>query len=165
MTPGHVRGCGAERGYPIFLAEDRQNHRLGGRERAFLEIYMVRPKLTGVRRVARSIRVSSSCFRYAVVEEAAIREALIGLLILLPVAILLPASTIERLLLVLSMMLVVLVEFVNSAIEAVVDRVSLEEHPLAARAKDMANVAVVVAVIMMGLCWPVIAGPVLLELL
>ncbi len=58
-------------------------------------------------------------------------------------------------------MLVVMVEFLNTAIEKTVDRISLDEHPLSGVAKDCANVAVVIAVLMMGLCWVVIAGPVL----
>ena len=60
-------------------------------------------------------------------------------------------------------MLVVLVEFLNTAIETTVDRISLEEHPLTGRAKDFACVAVVIAVLMMGLCWVVIVGPVIFK--
>jgi diacylglycerol kinase (ATP) len=61
------------------------------------------------------------------------------------------------------MMLVVLVEFVNSAIETAVDRISLERHPLAGRAKDLASAAVLLAVLMSGLCWVVIAGPIAIQ--
>ena len=61
------------------------------------------------------------------------------------------------------MMLVVLVEFVNSAIESVVDRISLERHPLSGQAKDLGSVAVGIAVLMSGLCWLVIAGPVVVH--
>ena len=121
---------------------------------------MQRPKLKGARRIVRSIRLSYAGFRYAIAQEVAIREAVIGLLILVPLSTLLPVTDLEHLILVLSMMLVVLVEFVNSAVEAAVDRISLDDHPLAGRAKDFANVAVVIAVLMMGLCWLVIAGPV-----
>ena len=121
---------------------------------------MQRPKLKGARRIVRSIRLSYAGFRYAIAHEVAIREAVIGLLILVPLSTLLPVTDLEHLILVLSMMLVVLVEFVNSAVEAAVDRISLDDHPLAGRAKDFANVAVVIAVLMMGLCWLVIAGPV-----
>lgn len=59
----------------------------------------------------------------------------------------------------LSTMLVVLVEFVNSAIESAVDRISEEHHPLSGLAKDYANVAVVIAVLMMALSCLLIAGP------
>ena len=91
------------------------------------------------------------------------REGLLALAILVPVSIFLPVSDIEHLLLVLSMMLVVLVELVNSAIEATVDRISLERHPLAGLAKDLGSAAVLIAVLMSGLCWVVIAGPVVVR--
>ena len=58
------------------------------------------------------------------------------------------------------MMLVVLVEFVNSAVERAVDRISIEPHSLSKAAKDLASAAVLVGVLMSGLCWTVIAGPV-----
>ena len=121
---------------------------------------MRQPKLKGARRIVRSIQLSYATFRYAIAHEVAIREAVIGLLILVPISTLLPVTDVEHLILVLSMMLVVLLEFINSAVEATVDRISMEDHPLAGRAKDFANVAVVIAVLMMGLCWLVIAGPV-----
>lgn len=124
---------------------------------------MEQQKLTRLRRIRRSLRVSYSGFRYAFANEAAIREQIIGLAILVPISALLPVTTLEHLILVLSLMLVVLVEFVNTAIETTVDRISIEEHPLAGRAKDFACVAVVVAVLMMGLCWVVIVGPVIFK--
>lgn len=123
---------------------------------------MERPKVSGIPRIIRSIRVSYSGFRYAFAKEVAIREQIITLAVLVPVSALLPVTPLEHLLLVLSLMLVVLVEFINTAIEATVDRISMEEHPLAGRAKDLANVAVVIAVLMMGLSWVVIVGPILL---
>ena len=126
---------------------------------------MEQPKVTGFRRIARSIRLSSAGFRYAIAHEVAIREELIALVVLVPLSMLLPVTDIEHLILVLSMMLVIFAEFLNSAIESTVDRISSEHHPLAGRAKDLANTAVVIAVLMMGLCWVVIAGPVLFRYL
>ena len=126
---------------------------------------MEQPKVTGFRRIARSIRLSSAGFRYAIAHEVAIREQLIALAVLVPLSALLPVTDIEHLILVLSMMLVIFAEFLNSAIESTVDRISSEHHPLAGRAKDLANTAVVIAVLMMGLCWVVIAGPVLFRYL
>ena len=102
-------------------------------------------------------------FRYAVLHETAIRRELIALAILVPVSAVLPVSDVEHLLLVLPMMLVVLVELVNSSIESVVNRISLEQHPLSGQAKDLASAAVGVAVMMWGLCWLVIVGPVLVR--
>jgi diacylglycerol kinase (ATP) len=97
-------------------------------------------------------------------QDRAVRRTVIGLFLLLPVVIWLPVQRIEHLLLVLSMMLVVFAEILNSAIELAVDRISLESHPLSRAAKDTAAAAVVAAVLMSGLCWLVIAGPVVLAL-
>ena len=115
----------------------------------------------GLRRLLNAMRYSWAGFRHALRNEAAIRQEFIALAVLVPASALLPVTDIEHLILVLSMMLVVLVEFLNSSIEAAVDRISLERHPLAGQAKDMGSAAVGIAVLMSGLCWVVIAGPVL----
>lgn len=120
-------------------------------------------KSSGLTRVINALGNSSRGFTTAIRNDAAIREALIGLAIFVPVSAVLPVSDLEHLVLVLSMMLVVLMEFVNSAIETVVDRISLERHPLSGHAKDLASVAVGIAFMMAGLCWVVIAGPVLVR--
>jgi len=99
-------------------------------------------------------------FRHAIVNEAAFRQEVIALVILIPVSLMLPVSRIEHLILVLSMMLVMVVELLNTSIEATVDRISLERHPLAGLAKDLGSSAVVTAILMSVLCWIVIAGPI-----
>ena len=91
------------------------------------------------------------------------RQEMLGFIVLTPVALLLPVPAVERLLLVLSMLLVLLTEFINSAIEATIDRISLERHPLSGRAKDLGSAAVAVALLMSALSWIVIAGPLLLH--
>jgi diacylglycerol kinase (ATP) len=120
-------------------------------------------KLTGLRRVIRSSRVSYDGFRHGLLHEAAIREVVIGAALLIILSALLPVTNLEHLVLVLSTMLVVVVEFVNSAIESAVDRISEEHHPLSGLAKDYANVAVVIAVLMMALSWLAVAGPLLMR--
>jgi diacylglycerol kinase (ATP) len=115
----------------------------------------------GIRRLLKACRYSYAGFRHALRHEAAIRDELILLAILGPVSALLPVTRVEHLILVLSLMLLLLVEFLNSAIEATVDRISRERHPLAAQAKDLASAAVLVALIMCALSWLAIAGPVL----
>jgi diacylglycerol kinase (ATP) len=117
-------------------------------------------KRRGLRRVFASFRHSGAGFRDGFLSEPAIREALLGLLVLLPVAILLPVSRLEHLALIVSLLLVVMMELVNSAIETSVDRVSLEQHPLARQAKDFASASVFVAAVIAALCWLFIAGPV-----
>ena len=117
----------------------------------------------GFRRLVSACRYTAAGFRHALRHEVAIRQELIGLVILGPVSLTLPVRRLEHLVLILSMMLVLLVEFLNSAIESTVDRISLEQHPLAGRAKDLGSAAVFIALLMTGLSWLVIAGPVALR--
>ena len=126
-----------------------------------MEVTDTRPR--GLHRLYRALGHSYRGLRHAVLNDTAVREGLLAAAILVPLSILLPVSDLEHLLLVLSMMLVVLVELLNSAIEATVDRISLERHPLAGLAKDLASAAVLVAVLMSGLCWVVIGGPVVVR--
>ena len=114
----------------------------------------------GLRRIVNAFGYSCAGLRHAMRNETAIRQELIALVVLVPAAVLLPVSALERLLLVLSMMLVLLTEFLNSALEAAIDRISLERHPLSGQAKDLGSAAVGVALLMSAACWAVIAGPV-----
>lgn len=118
---------------------------------------------SGVRRLVKAIGHQTAGIRYGLSNDSAIRQVTIGFLLLAPVAVMLPVSRIEHLLLLLSLMFVTVVEYVNSAIEACVNRISLESHPLSRQAKDYASVAVGGAVLMSGLCWLVIAGPLVLR--
>ena len=115
---------------------------------------------TGFRRLVNACSYSAAGLRHALKREAAIREELIACVVLIPLAVLLPVPAVERLLIILSMLLVVLTEFLNSAIEAAIDRISLDRHPLSGQAKDLGSAAVAVALLMSALCWIVIAGPV-----
>jgi diacylglycerol kinase (ATP) len=73
--------------------------------------------------------------------------------VLAPLGLWLGESAIERILLVGSLLLVLTVELINSAIESVVDRVSLDDHPLAKRAKDIGSAAVMMSLVTAGLVW------------
>ena len=119
---------------------------------------------SGIPRLLDALLNSWAGIRHAAQHEAAIRQELIALAILGPVSALLPVSNLEHLILILTMLLVLLVEFLNSAIESTVDRISLERHPLAGRAKDLGSAAVLMALLMCGLSWLVIAGPLVLQL-
>ncbi|HXU93186.1 MAG TPA: diacylglycerol kinase [Gallionella sp.] len=79
--------------------------------------------------------------------EDAFRQELFVALIAIPVALFLPVSNIGKALLVGSILLVLVVELLNSAIEAAVDFASLERHPLAKRAKDVASAAVLLSIV------------------
>jgi len=122
-------------------------------------------KSTGFERMRRAASHQLSGIRHGLLNDPALRQVTIAFAVLLPVAILLRVSTIERLLLILSLMQVVVFEYLNSAIESCIDRVSLEKHPLSRQAKDYASVAVAGSALMAGLCWLVIAGPVVVHAL
>jgi diacylglycerol kinase (ATP) len=117
---------------------------------------------TGVRRLVNAWGYSLAGLRHAMQRETAIQQELLGCAVLIPAAAFLPVPVLERLLLVLSMLLVVAIEFLNSAIEAAIDRISLERHPLSGQAKDLGSAAVAVALLMSATCWVVIAGPVVM---
>lgn len=115
----------------------------------------------GLRRIAGAIRYSRQGLGHAVRHEAAFRQELMACCVLVPLAIWLPLPLVEKLLLFGSMALVLITEVINSAIEAVVDRVSLDRHPLAGRAKDLGSAAVMIAMVWCGIVWFSLAGPVL----
>jgi diacylglycerol kinase (ATP) len=72
---------------------------------------------------------------------------------MIPLALLIGDSGLERAFMIFSLMLVLIVELVNSAIEATVDRISLENHKLAKRAKDIGSAAVLISLINVAVIW------------
>ena len=120
---------------------------------------------SGLTRIWRAFRYSLEGFGAALKHEHAFRQELFLCLVLLPIALLLPFEVIERVLLIATLFLVLIVELLNSAIEAVVDRVSLEDHALSKRAKDIGSAAVFLSLTLAGIVWVLIAGPILLRLL
>lgn len=97
--------------------------------------------------------------------EHAFRQELFSLLVLLPLAVLLPVSVLERLILICLLTLIIIVELINSAIEAIVDKTSPEMHELAGRSKDLASAAVFVVICLNLLAWIIIAGPLIWSML
>jgi diacylglycerol kinase (ATP) len=84
--------------------------------------------------------------------------------VLIPVACLLPVGAVERVLLIASVLLVLIVELLNSSIEAAIDRISFDTHRLSKRAKDLGSAAVLVALSLLLVTWLLLAGPVMLRL-
>jgi diacylglycerol kinase (ATP) len=119
---------------------------------------------TGLRRLLNAFGYSLQGFRAAWQNEAAFREEAMLTIVLTPVALFLPVTGLEKLLLILSLLLLVLVELLNSAVEAVVDRIGPEIHPLSGRAKDLGSAAVLIACLILGLTWLFIAVPAVLGL-
>jgi diacylglycerol kinase (ATP) len=112
-----------------------------------------RDKPTGLTRVVRAFGYSLQGFRYAWREEAAFRQELCLAAAVVPAGLYLGRSGIERALLVWPMLQILLVELLNSALEAVVDRSGLERHPLAGMAKDMGSAAVLLSFGLLGTVW------------
>lgn len=97
----------------------------------------------------------SAAFRH----EHAFRQEVVMALILIPIAVHTPATGTGKALMVASVLLVLIVELLNSGIEAVTDRVSLEDHVLAKRAKDMGSAAVLIALINVPIVWLLVLVP------
>ena len=108
---------------------------------------------TGIRRIVSAARNSLAGLAAAVRHEDAFRQELILAAILLPIALFMNVTFLEKSLLVGSVLLVLIVELLNSAIEATVDRVSLEVHPLAKRAKDLGSAAVMLSLVLAASVW------------
>jgi len=108
--------------------------------------------LSGVRRILKAAGYSLASFK-AALSEASFRQELVLAVILIPVGLYLGRNGVERALLVGSVLLVLIVELLNSAIEAAVDRVSLDRHSLAKRAKDVGSAAVMVALVNVPVTW------------
>ena len=114
---------------------------------------MGKPGNTGLRRLIRASGYSWAGLRAACRNEAAFRQELALCLLLVPLGLWLGEDGVERALLVGSLLLVLMVELLNSAIEAVVDRVGAEHHELSGRAKDMGSAAVLVALLNVVVIW------------
>lgn len=108
---------------------------------------------TGVRRVLNALRYSMDGLRAAYTGEDAFRQETLLAAVLIPLALWLPVSGLGKALMIASVLLVLAVELINSAIEAVVDRVSLDRHTLSKRAKDLGSAAVLLALINLGAVW------------
>jgi diacylglycerol kinase (ATP) len=112
-----------------------------------------RDKPTGLTRIIRAFGYSFQGFRHAWREEAAFRQEAILSAVLIPMGVYLGRSGVERALLVCPVLLILVVEILNSAVEAVVDRSGTERHPLAGMAKDMGSAAVMLSFILLGTVW------------
>jgi diacylglycerol kinase (ATP) len=110
-------------------------------------------KPDGVTHFIKAFHWSLAGFRAAWQNETAFRQEVVGMLFFVPLGFWLGESAIEQALLVASMLLILVVELINSAIEAVVDRVGLEHHPLSGRAKDLGSAAVFVTLAITGVIW------------
>ena len=117
---------------------------------------MNKPGNVGLRRVVNATFYSLAGLRAAWQNEAAFRQELVLVLILTPTAFWLGQNALERSALIASCWLVLIVELLNSAVEAVVDRVGPEHHELSGRAKDMGSAGVLLSLALTLLVWALI---------
>ncbi len=108
---------------------------------------------TGMRRILNATRYSLAGLSAAIRHEDAFRQELLLAAVLVPLGLWLGKTGVERALLVGSLLLVLIVELLNSAVEATVDRISHEEHALAKRAKDFGSAAVMLSLAAAGVTW------------
>ena len=108
---------------------------------------------TGLRRVWNAFNYSLAGLKAAYLCEDAFRQEVWFAIFLIPLTFFLPVPWLGRGLMIASVLLVLIVELLNSAIEAVVDRVSLENHRLAKRAKDIGSAAVLISLLTVVVVW------------
>jgi diacylglycerol kinase (ATP) len=116
---------------------------------------------SGLARLSRALGNSLSGLAIAWREEAAFRQELLLVAVLLPVPFVAPTTLTQTALMLATLLLVLIVELMNSAVEAVVDRVGLERHELAKRAKDTASAAVLLALVNLAVVWGLVLYQVL----
>ena len=118
---------------------------------------MGKPGNTGLMRIVRATRYSAQGLAHAWRHEAAFRQEIVMLMALTPIGIWLGGSPLERTLLIGSLVLVLIVELLNSAVEAAIDRVGHEVHELSGRAKDLGSAAVMLSLLLVAAIWASVA--------
>ncbi len=111
---------------------------------------------TGLVRIWSAFSYSLAGLSAAYRHESAFRQEAWLALILIPAALFMPVGGLGKALMVASVLLVLMVELLNSAVEAVVDRVSLEHHELAKRAKDIGSAAVMISLVDVAAVWTLV---------
>ncbi len=107
----------------------------------------------GLRRLLNAMRWTLLGFRSTFKHEEAFRQEVYLCLVMIPLGLWLGETGVERALLVGPLLIVLIVELMNSAIESVVDRISTDHHKLSGRAKDQGSAAVFVSLALVALCW------------
>ncbi|MEG0487055.1 MAG: diacylglycerol kinase [Acinetobacter sp.] len=111
---------------------------------------------TGLKRIFNATGYSLAGFKAAFQNEAAFRQIILLNVILIPITFFLDLSAVEQALMIGVCLLAIIVELFNSALEAVVDRISLERHPLSKNAKDMGSAAQFVTLAIITVTWALI---------
>lgn len=119
----------------------------------------------GIRRLVNAFFYSLSGLALAYRHESAFRQEVALAVVLLPAACVLPVDAVERVLLIGTVLLTLIVELLNSSVEAAIDRIGFDTHRLSKRAKDLGSAAVLLTLLLLAVTWGLIAGPHLLRLL
>lgn len=114
---------------------------------------MPKSSATGLTRIGKAFIYSCKGVTAAFKHEAAFRQEVGLAIVMLPLAIWVDVSSLERALLISSVLLIMVVELLNSGIEAVVDRIGPEHHELSGRAKDMGSAAVLITMLITAVIW------------
>jgi len=120
---------------------------------------------SGIRRLINALFYSLSGLTLAFRHESAFRQEIALAVVLIPLACFLPLGAVERVLLIASVLLVLIVELLNSSVEAAIDRIGFDTHRLSKRAKDLGSAAVLMALTALLITWVLLAGPVALQLI
>ncbi|CAH1547031.1 Phosphopantetheine adenylyltransferase [Vibrio harveyi] len=128
---------------PLLMSKTKQHQSLNSGK----------PGNTGLTRVIKAAGYSAKGLKAAFKHEAAIRQELAMLVLAIALVCVFDLSVVERILMLGVVVLVFIVELINSAIEAVVDRIGVEHHELSGRAKDIGSAAVMVALFFAGFTW------------
>ena len=120
---------------------------------------------SGIRRLINALFYSLSGLSLAFRHESAFRQEMALAVVLIPLACFLPVGAVERVLLIASVLLVLIVELLNSSVEAAIDRIGFDTHRLSKRAKDLGSAAVLIALTALFITWVLLAGPIALQLI
>lgn len=118
----------------------------------------------GITRAFKAAINSWHGLKFAIQEESAFRQELTLAVILIPISFILPMSAVEHVILVTVVVMVLIVELLNSSVEAAIDRISFENHGLSKRAKDYGSAAVMLTLILCFFSWIYILVPVIKDL-
>jgi diacylglycerol kinase (ATP) len=113
----------------------------------------------GLRRLVNAFFYSLSGLALACRHESAFRQEIALAIVLIPLACIVPVAAAERVLLIGTVLLVLIVELLNSSVEAAIDRIGFDTHRLSKRAKDLGSAAVLLALILLAVTWLLLAGP------
>ncbi len=118
---------------------------------------IAKPGNTGIGRIIRATRFSAQGFAHAWQHEAAFRQEIALTVVLTPLAFWLGRTGFERFMLIICCVFVLIVELLNSAIEAAIDRFGEEHHELSGRAKDLGSAAVFLSLVIVAATWGTVA--------